>query len=65
LIGCSQIFSRKIKKLLQLRASNESIISHVKNDYKMGRIYLKGVLGDTINPILAATIFNFLKYVRL
>jgi hypothetical protein len=26
---------------------------------------LKGVLGDTINPILAAAAFNFLKYARL
>jgi hypothetical protein len=31
----------------------------------MGSNYLKGVLGDTINPILAAAAFNFLKYARL
>jgi hypothetical protein len=31
----------------------------------MDRNYLKGVLGDTINPILAAAAFNFLKYARL
>jgi hypothetical protein len=31
----------------------------------MGRNYLKGILGDTINPILAAAAFNFVKYARI
>jgi hypothetical protein len=30
----------------------------------MGRNYLKSILGDTINPILAAAAFNFLKNAR-
>jgi hypothetical protein len=31
----------------------------------MGRNFLKGILGDAINPILAAAAFNFVKYARI
>jgi hypothetical protein len=55
----------KIKKFLHRRTSIESIISHLKNDHKIGRNYLKAVLEDSINPILTAAVFDFLKFARL
>jgi IS5 family transposase len=57
--------ARKIKKLLVKRISIEPIIGHIKNDHRMGRNLLKGILGDTINPLLAAAAFNFVKYARI
>ena len=43
------------------RAAVESVIGHLKSDYRMLRNYLKGVEGDTINTIMAAVAFNMMK----
>jgi IS5 family transposase len=56
---------RKNKKLLSRRTSIEPIIGHLKNDHRLGRNFLKGTLGDSINPLLSAAAFNFLKYTRI
>lgn len=56
-----------IKKWLKKRAIVEPIIGHAKNDGLLGRNYLKGTAGDTINATLAAAGFNFrqlLRYLR-
>jgi IS5 family transposase len=47
------------------RAGIEGLISHLKNDYRMRRNYLKGVSGDRINTILAAAAYNMMKWMRL
>jgi IS5 family transposase len=57
--------SRIINKLLKRRSSIEPIIGHLKNDHKLSRNFLKGTLGDTINPILAAAAFNLVKFSKL
>lgn len=49
------------RKNFRRRSSIEGIISHVKNDFRLARCYLKGVIGDEINLLLAASAFNFKK----
>lgn len=41
------------------RAAIEPIIGHLKQDHRMLRNYLKGVVGDKINAIMAGAAFNF------
>ncbi|MBN1639474.1 MAG: hypothetical protein JW866_10930 [Ignavibacteriales bacterium] len=43
------------------RAGIEGMISHLKYDHRMRRNYLKGVSGDKINTILAASAYNMMK----
>ncbi|MDR2197906.1 MAG: hypothetical protein LBR53_00320, partial [Deltaproteobacteria bacterium] len=37
----------------------------LKSDHRLSRNLLKGVFGDSINPLLAAAAFNLLKYTRV
>ena len=53
----------KWRKWFKRRASVEAIISHLKNDYRLSRNYLKGVAGDQINLLLSAAAFNFKKLI--
>lgn len=59
----------KVKELIQKqfrkRAGIEGIISHLKNEHRLDRNYLKGFLGDEINIFMAAAAFNFRKWMRL
>jgi len=41
------------------RAAIEPMIGHLKQDYRLCRNYLKGILGDNMNLILAAAAMNF------
>jgi transposase, IS5 family len=41
------------------RAAIEPMIAHLKQDYRLCRNYLKGILGDNMNVILAAAAMNF------
>ena len=52
---------RSILKLWNRRSAIEPIIGHLKSDHGLGRNYLKGTLGDQINPILAAVGYNIRK----
>jgi IS5 family transposase len=49
----------KLKKAHKQRAAIEPIIGHLKTDHRLGRNFYKGILGDNINILLAATAFNF------
>ncbi len=51
----------KIRLRFRARAGIEPVIGHIKHDHRMIRNYLKGVLGDNINTIMAATGFNLMK----
>jgi len=44
--------STHFKKLLRRRSTIEPHIGHMKSDGKLGRNYLKGILGDCVNTIL-------------
>lgn len=57
--------SRKKRKQHSKRAAIEPVIGHLKSDYRLGRNYLKGILGDQINVILAAAAMNFKRVMNL
>ena|GEM_PF-3631628 len=41
------------------RAAIEPVIGHAKADHRLGRNFLKGVVGDAVNGMLAAAAVNF------
>ncbi len=47
------------------RAAIEPIIGHLKKDYRLCRNYLKGIIGDNMNIILAAIGMNFKRVINL
>jgi len=53
-----------IRREMRRRAAVEPVIGHLKADHRMGRNYLKGRIGDRINPILAAAGYNFALLLR-
>ena len=53
--------SRSMKRWMKRRAAVEPIIGHLKADNRMGRNYLKGEAGNSLNPILAAAAYNLRK----
>jgi len=50
---------RRMKKDFRRRAAIEPVIGHTKSDHRLGRNFLKGVVGDAVNGMLAAAAFNF------
>ena len=55
---------RKARNNFRRRSAIEPVIGHLKSDFRLTRNYLKGVMGDTINLILAAAAFNFKKWMK-
>jgi IS5 family transposase len=47
------------------RAAIEPVIGHLKSEYRLCRNYLKGILGDNMNLILAAAAMNFKRRMNL
>ena len=47
------------------RAAIEPMIGHLKQDYRLCRNYLKGIIGDNMNVILAAAAMNFKRRINL
>ena len=57
---------REIKReKFRRRAAVEPVIGHLKSDHRMARNYLKGFVGDERNLLLAATVFNLKKWMRI
>ena len=52
------------KKRMKRRNAIEPIIGHMKSDHRLSRNYLRGILGDVCNVILAACGFNMRKLLR-
>ena len=48
----------KLKVMQKRRSAVEPVIGHLKQYGRMGRNYLKGVIGDILNPIISAVGFN-------
>jgi len=44
------------------RAAIEAVIGHLKQDYRLLRNFLKGVVGDQMNAMLAGAALNFKKW---
>jgi IS5 family transposase len=58
-------YQRKKKhKLFCKRAGIEPTIGHLKSDYRLGRNFYKGLLGDAINVMLAAAAYNFKRAMK-
>lgn len=55
---------QKTRKKFRRRASIEPVIGHAKQNFRLGRNYLKGFLGDEINLNLAAMAFNLKSWIR-
>ena len=47
------------------RAAVEPVIGHLKKDHRLGTNFLKGVIGDEINVLLAAAAMNFKRVMNL
>lgn len=59
-------YQRKKKhKLFCKRAGIEPTIGHLKADYRLGRNFYKGLVGDAINIILAAAAYNFKRAMKV
>lgn len=52
----------KKRKQCRRRAAIEPIIGHLKSDYRLSRNFLKGIAGDQINLLMAATAWNLRKW---
>ena len=50
---------KKLSNAHKKRAGIEPIIGHIKTDHRLNRNFYKGVVGDNINIMLAASGFNF------
>lgn len=53
---------RKKRRHCKRRAAIEPVISHLKADHRVARNFLKGTIGDEINFLMAASAFNFKKW---
>lgn len=47
------------------RAAIEPVIGHLKSNYRLGRNFLKGSIGDAINLMLSAAAMNFKRVINL
>lgn len=54
----------KKRRQCQRRAAIEPIIGHLKARFRLGRNFLKGIVGDSINVLMAAAAWNFSLWMR-
>lgn len=57
--------TKQQRKKHSKRAAIEPIIGHLKSNYRLCKNYLKGIVGDNINAILAAIAMNFKRVINL
>ena len=55
---------RKRRQQNARRGSIEPRIGHLKTDFRLGRNFLRGVLGDELNLLLACAASNLRKWMR-
>lgn len=55
---------KKLSEAHKKRAAIEPIIGHIKADHRLNRNFYKGVVGDNINIMLAASGFNFKRMIN-
>lgn len=60
----SEYEKKKARLRFRRRAAIEPVIGHLKTDNRLSRNFLKGVIGDQINVMLAAAAFNLRKWMR-
>lgn len=54
----------EIKQFQKRRSAIEPVIGHLKQYGRMGRNFLKGVIGDILNPLISAIGFNLRNIAR-
>lgn len=54
----------KLSQAHKKRAAIEPIIGHIKADHRLNRNFYKGLVGDSINIMLAASAFNFKRIIN-
>ncbi len=57
--------TRSRKKKHRRRSAIEPVIGHIKSNYRLGRNFLRGIIGDQTNLILAACGMNFKRVINL
>ena len=62
--GATNYQKKKMRMRFRRRATIELIFGHAKQNYIMGRNYLKRSLGDVKNALLAAIAFNIRRWIR-
>ena len=64
--GKSDSRYQKLKKhkLFCKCAGRKPTIGHLKSDYRLGRNFYKGVVGDTVNVLLAAAAYDFRRAMK-
>jgi IS5 family transposase len=55
---------RRWRSLFRRRSAIEPVIGHLKQDHRLGRNFLKGIIGDTFNLLMACAAFNIKKLMR-
>ena len=55
---------RKQRNRFRKRAGIEATISHLKQDFRLGRCFLKGEIGDQINVTPSSAAYNLRKWIR-
>lgn len=55
---------RRVKEWFNRRASIEPRIGHLKSDFRLNKNFLKGIQGDVINAMMAATASNLRIFIR-
>lgn len=64
LVSYTKGLSKHLKRALRRRQAIEPWIGHMKQDGKLGRCHLKGVIGDQIHATLVAVAHNFRTILR-
>ena len=59
-----EVRKRKKHDLFCKRAGIEPTIGHLKSDFRLGRNFYKGMVGDAINVMLAAAAYNLKRAMR-
>ena len=57
--------TKEKRKRHSKRAAIEPVIGHLKQEFRLCRNFLKGILGDNMNVILAAVAMNFKRRINL
>ena len=53
--------TQQLRRWFRRRAAIEPVISHLKHDFRLGRCFLKGSVGDALNLMLAGAAWNLRK----
>lgn len=56
--------TQQLRRWFRRRAAIEPVISHLKHDFRLGRCFLKGSIGDSLNVMLAGAAWNLRKWLR-